>query len=339
MIRFGIVGCGHIAKRHAKHIINHTEGELIAAFDSDEQALTLFSETFKCETSSNFSELLSSYNINCLVVCTPSGTHSTLVISALKAGLNVLVEKPMSINYEDAVNMVKLSQESKGDLYVVKQNRFNPPVVALKKLMDEGVLGKLYQVNVTCFWNRNERYYNSSNWKGTKALDGGILYNQFSHFIDVLFHLCGGIKEAKGYLSNVKHQSTIEFEDSGAFIFQMNNGAIGSMQVSTCAYEKNHEGSITLLAENGIVKVGGKYLNTVDYSSLKERSLDHLPKSAPANDYGFYQGTMSNHDQVIDNVIQAIYGNEPIMTSAIEGMEVVKMIDQLYSNSEWISSK
>lgn len=337
MVRFGIVGCGHIAKRHAKHIINHTEGELVAAYDIDQEILNSFCETYKCESTSNYSELVKNKGIDCLVVCTPSGSHAELVVLALQEGLNVLVEKPMSISFDDAVNMVEVSQKSKGDLYVVKQNRFNPPVVALKKLMDEGALGKLYQVNVTCFWNRNERYYNSSNWKGTKAYDGGILYNQFSHFIDVLFHLCGGIKEAKGYLSNVKHEGIIEFEDSGAFIFTLENRAIGSLQVSTCAHDKNHEGAITILAEKGIVKIGGKYLNTIDYSSLEKGSLDHLPKSAPANDYGYYQGTMSNHDQVIDNVIQAIYGNEPIMTSAIEGMEVVKMIDQLYQSAEWKS--
>jgi len=265
-----------------------------------------------------------------VVVCTPNGTHAKLAIEALKAGKHVLVEKPMATSYEDARHMYEVAELMGKALYIVKQNRYNPPVQAVKQLIDAGRLGTVNMVTLNCFWNRNEAYYTSSDWKGTKALDGGVLYTQFSHFIDILYYLFGEIEQVTGRMMNLGHQDLTEIEDSGSFNFQLKAGGLGSLSFTTCAYNQNMEGSVTIFAEQGTIKIGGKYLNTIDYQQTEGFDIKHLPASSPANNYGFYQGSMSNHDKVIHNVIQALHGKEPIMTSARDGLAVIKMIDQFY---------
>lgn len=270
-----------------------------------------------------------------LCICTPNGTHAEIAIEALKAGKHVLVEKPMALSSREAELMLAEAKRMNKMLYVVKQNRYNPPVQAVKGLLTEGKLGKLYAIHLNCFWNRNEAYYADSDWKGTKKLDGGVLHTQFSHFIDILYYLFGEIKSVKGKMLNLGHQHNTEFEDTGSFVFEFEeNQAIGSFNFSTCSYEQNMEGSITILAERGTVKIGGKYLNMVDYQRIDSDPIEYLPASSPANDYGYYQGSMSNHDKVIHNVIEALNGREKIMTSAKDGLMSVKMIEMFYEAAQ-----
>jgi predicted dehydrogenase len=205
-------------------------------------------------------------------------------------------------------------------------------VQQVKKLMNENVLGNIYFINVNCFWNRNEYYYNESNWRGKKELDGGCLFTQFSHFIDILYYLFGEIKNVQGLIKNLNHAYT-EVEDSGSFVMETINGAIVNFNFSTCSFEKNMEGAITILAENGTVKIGGQYLNTIEYQHIKAVQLPEINIVAKSNDYGKYQGSMSNHDKIIANVINTLQGKDTIMTNATEGMQVVKIIEEMYRKS------
>lgn len=335
-IKFGIVGCGRIAERHAKHILNHPEAELTGVYDIKESKSEQFARQFNTSAKSTLEELLSDKDIDIINICSPNGVHYEGAMQALEHNKNVLVEKPMALKKSHCEEMINKSLKIDKKLFVVKQNRFNPPVAALKELIQSNKLGKIYQVVINCFWNRNEDYYADSDWKGTKLLDGGTLYTQFSHFIDIFYYLFGDIEVIGGILSNIHLKDVIEFEDTGNFIFAFKNGALGSFNYTTSAFGQNMEGSITVFAENGTIKIGGQYLNALDYQKTNGFDIENLPMSGPSNDYGHYQGSMSNHDKLLHNVIQALKGRESIMTNAFEGMKIVEIIENFYKAGKWI---
>jgi predicted dehydrogenase len=331
---FAIIGCGHIGQRHFHHIQKHPLGRVHGVFDVDNQVLSDFGLKNSVHTYSSLDELLQDPDVDIVNICTSNGTHSSLAIQVMESGKDVLVEKPMAISVESAQSMLESAKKTNQNLFVVKQNRYNPPVAEVKKLMDENRLGKVLMVSVNCFWNRNAEYYKQSPWRGTKELDGGVLYTQFSHFIDILYYLFGEISASTGYVANLSHGDLIEFEDSGTFSFTFKNGALGNLAFTTSAFRQNMEGSITIFAENATIKIGGKYLNTIDYQVTDGFDIAHIPISSPANNYGFYEGSMSNHDKVIDNVIETLNGRQKIMTTGSEGLKVVEMIGQLYDSAK-----
>lgn len=329
-IRFGIVGCGYIANRHARHIVDHPSAELIAAYDLDAEKGQRYAREYGAACAPSLEELVSNPSIDILTVCTPNGNHHEIAIQALKGGKHVLVEKPMALSKAQCQLMIDAAEANDRLLFVVKQNRFNPPVQALKRLIDEGRLGKIFMVNLNCYWNRNEAYYNDSEWKGTKALDGGTLFTQFSHFVDIFYYLFGDIEPISGITANQNHEGLIDFEDTGCFTFRFNSGALGNFAYTTAAFDRNMEGSISVFAENATIKIGGKYLNTIDYQATNGFDVSDLPISSPANNYGHYEGSMSNHDKIIRNVVETLNGRESIMTNAYEGMKVVEIIEKFY---------
>src|SRR5947207_11099086 len=173
----------------------------------------------------------------------------------------------MALSVQDCGEMIKEAERANRRLFIVKQNRFNPPVEAVKKAIDEGRLGKVYSIQLSCFWNRNNEYYDNS-WKGTLNMDGGTLFTQFSHFIDLLYWMIGDIKTVQAFTSNFHHQGEIEFEDTGVVALQFYNGAIGTINYTVNSFKKNMEGSLTIFGEKGTVKIGGQYLNELEYKSI-----------------------------------------------------------------------
>ena len=230
---------------------------------------TALAEKYKVSAFESLEEMLSANpDLDVVSVCTPNGLHAEHSIQALKAGKHVLCEKPMAISVKDCSAMIHAAERANKRLFIVKQNRFNPPVVAVKDLIDQGKLGKIYSVQLNCFWNRNAEYYKNS-WKGTKDLDGGTLYTQFSHFIDLLYWFLGDVESVDAFTGNFDHQGLIEFEDTGVVILKFLTGAIGTINYTVNAYKKNMEGSLTIFAEKGTVKIGGQYLNELEYQSLE----------------------------------------------------------------------
>lgn len=334
-IVFGIVGCGHIAARHAMHIHAHPEAELGAYYDIDHEKSIALAQRYPAQIYSQLDELLKDESIDIVSVCTPNGDHAHTSLRCLANNKNVLVEKPMAIRTEDAERMRDSAIFHNKKLYVVKQNRYNPPVQAVKKLIENNALGKIFSIQVQCIWNRPKAYYQQSNWRGSLAWDGGSLYTQFSHFIDIIYYLCGSIEPVSGLLANQGHKGIIEIEDTGQLLFRLPQvQALGSMHYSTNSYSKNMEGSITIIAESGSLKIGGQYLNTLEYQDGNWPTIQLTEIENASNDYGFYKGTMSNHDKVIDNVVSALKGREPIMTNADEGCEVVRIIENFYRISD-----
>lgn len=329
-VKFAIIGCGRIAQRHAKHISNLAE--LVAVVDIVPERADKLAAEYSCKSYHSVEEFLEGVQgkVEVISICSPNGLHAKHSIQSLKAGFHVLVEKPMAISVQDCGEMIKQAEKSNRRLFAIKQNRFNPPVAEVKRLIDEGLMGRIYSVQLSCFWNRNFDYYENS-WKGTQDLDGGTLYTQFSHFVDLLYWMVGDVKSAKGFSSNFSHEGVIEFEDSGVVALEFHNGAIGAINYTVNSYAKNMEGSLTIFAENGTVKIGGQYLNELEYQSIKDFKVENLPEGNTANNYGNYQGSMSNHDEVYRNLINVLQNNAAISTSAFEGLKTVEIIDKIYT--------
>ena len=329
-IRFAIIGCGRIAQRHAEHISNL--GQLVAVCDIKKERAIMLADKYSCNFYENIDNLLY-HDTDCDVVsvCTPNGLHADHTIKALKAGKDVICEKPMAISSEDCKRMIKEAQRNNKSLFIVKQNRFNPPIIALKRVIDDGKLGKIINIQLNCFWNRNEQYYLNSDWKGKKSLDGGTLYTQFSHFIDLIFWLNGDIANVHAITKNLQHNGLIEFEDTGVIALEFENGALGTINYTVNSYGKNMEGSITVFGQKGTVKIGGQYLNTLEYQYIQDYKITDVFESRPANDYGFYQGSMSNHDKVYENVIDVLLNNGKIATNGEEGLKTVEIIEKIYN--------
>ncbi|MDZ7605431.1 MAG: Gfo/Idh/MocA family oxidoreductase [Cyclobacteriaceae bacterium] len=328
-LKFGIIGCGRIAERHAEHINNL--GELVAVCDIKPERLEVFQSKYNCRTYLDISDFLDKEkSMDVVSVCSPNGLHHDHSVMALRKGFHVLCEKPMAINVVDSEHMINESLKANRRLFVVKQNRFNPPVQAVKQAIDDSRFGKIYSVQLNCFWNRNPKYYSTSDWKGTLKLDGGTLFTQFSHFIDLLYYFFGDVSEAKGFSGNFDHQGIIEFEDSGMVAIKFYNGILGTINYTVNSYEKNMEGSITIFREKGTVKIGGQYLNELEYQHFHNYEIKDLPPGNPPNNYGEYKGSMSNHDQVYANVIDVLQNQGVIATNGFEGLKIVEIIDKIY---------
>lgn len=333
-VRFAIIGYGNIGQRHAHHILTTPGAELVAVCDIDARKSEFLSPDIAFFH--NASAMLNAGIADVACICTPNYLHEEHCIAALEAGLHALVEKPMAISTASCDRMIQAAEQTGKLIFAVKQNRYNPPVQLVKKLVDDGGLGKLYLAEVNCFWNRGNAYYASSPWRGKKDLDGGCLFTQFSHFVDILYYLTGSIAEASGIIHNYAHQHNTEVEDTGAFTLTTADGAIVSFTFTTCSFEQNMEGAIILFGEKGTVKIGGQYLNTIEYQHLENGTLPEVNISAKANDYGSYKGSMSNHDQVIQNVVDVLHHDHPIMVSAQEGREVVRIIEMMYTNARYV---
>lgn len=327
-LKFALIGCGRIANRHAEHIAKF--GELVACCDIEERKAIEIAERYNAKAFQNSSDLLASdIEIDVVSVCSPNGLHAAHSIEALDAGFHVLCEKPLSIKVSDCGEMIKSAEKNNRRLFAIKQNRFNPPVAAVKRAIDEGRLGRIYSIQLSCFWNRNEEYYQNS-WKGSKDLDGGTLFTQFSHFIDLIYWMIGDVRSVFGFTKNFAHKGTIEFEDTGVVAMEFFNGAIGTINYTVNSYRKNMEGSLTIFGEKGTVKIGGEYLNELEYQNIEGFQFSNLESSNKPNDYGTYKGSMSNHDKVYENVVDVLSNGGVISTNSFEALKTVEIIDKIY---------
>ena len=333
-LRFAIIGCGRIAQRHAEQIKRF--GHLQAVCDILPEKADAFAQQHDAKAFYTTELLLlQKQSIDIIVVCTPNGLHAFNSIDALNANFHVLCEKPMAIKTDDCKRMIAAAEKNKKQLFIVKQNRFNPPVQAVKKLLDDNKLGKIFSVQLNCYWNRTPDYYKNS-WKGTKQYDGGTLFTQFSHFIDLLYWFFGDVKNVQAILSNATHQNIIEFEDTGVVNLEFENGVVGGIHYTVNSYQKNMEGSVTIFAEKGTVKIGGQYLNELEYQLIENYKIDDLPKGNTANDYGSYTGSMSNHDKVYQNLVDVLLHGGSTYANAYDGLKTVEIIEKIYKEAKYM---
>jgi len=331
MIRFLLIGYGHIGKRHASLIEAHPEGELAGIIDIDPNKAENNDQSY------NSWESFQSTGIKAdiAIIALPNGLHIPMAKKAIEEGIHVLIEKPMGLSAAECQELIDLAKSNGKKVFVVKQNRYSPPSLWMKEMIDSGRLGKIYEVHIRCFWNRDDRYYQTGpkseiNWRGSKDLDGGVLFTQFSHFIDVMYWVFGDIQNIQSRLFNHNHIDSTEFPDSGMVHFDFIKGGVGSLQFSTSVFEENMESSMTILAEKGAFKVGGQYMERIEFVNISNYQMRELPEASAPNDYGNYKGSAGNHSHVIQNVIDTLKDRAEIATGGEDGMKVVDIIERIY---------
>jgi len=330
MINFAVVGLGNIGKKHIHIIMDSIDAQLIAVCDILPAGQTGWKYTQIPYFDSIDNLFKAHLPIDVINICTPNGLHAQQAIKSLSNHYHVVIEKPMAIAKIDAENIIFKAFQVSRQVFVVMQNRYSPPIKWLKQIIDKNVLGRVLMVHLDCFWNRDDKYYIEGGWHGTKELDGGTLFTQFSHFIDIMYWLFGDIKNIKGSFQNFIHQHSTEFEDSGSVVFDFVKGGIGSLNFSTAIWNKNMESSITVVGEKGVVKIGGQYMDSVKYCHIKDYIMPKLDPVKPPNDYGYYKGSAANHEFVIDNVIKTLNHEAEVGTNALEGLKVVDIIERIY---------
>lgn len=339
MIKFAVVGQGHIGKRHAEMIRRNPDSELVAVCDilpKEETGQPDIKEPYF----SSLDELLNSnLDIDVINVCTPNGFHAEQAIKILEAKKHVVIEKPIALSKHDAERIIFKSLEMSKHVFCVMQNRYSPPSVWLKQLISQKTLGDIYMVKLDCYWNRDERYYKKGNWHGDAEKDGGTLFTQFSHFIDIMYWLFGDITNIQGNFADFNHQTLTAFEDSGIVTFDFINGGMGVLNYSTSVWDTNLESSLTIIGEKGTVKVSGQYMNEVVYCHIKDYEMPELAPCNPPNDYGPYKGSAQNHHYVIQNVVEKLVDKGTITTNVLEGMKVVDIIERIYQTRDKVWKK
>jgi predicted dehydrogenase len=329
-VKFAVIGCGHIGKRHAAMIKNNPHCELVALCDVREKSALKLDE-YNVPFFSSMEELIAaSIVFDVLCIATPNGLHEEHALRGIESGHHIVVEKPMALTKAGCEKIIFSALHYGKQVFCVMQNRYSPPSVWLKEVLQQKILGKIFIVQINCYWNRDERYYTKENWHGTKDLDGGTLFTQFSHFVDIMYWLFGDIKNVDVKFESFNHQHLTDFEDSGIVTFDFINGGMGSINYSTSIWNENLETSLTVIAENGSIKVGGQYMNEVVKCNIKNYTMPVLPPGNPPNDYGAYKGSAANHHYIFENVISVLQGDGTITTNALEGMKVVEIIEKIY---------
>lgn len=329
-IRFAVIGYGHIGKRHAAMVAGNELGEVAAVVEPLDDRREDAVKTHGCQVFKSMDEMFASdIKIDVCNICTPNGIHSDNALIALENRCHVVIEKPMGLFKKHTEEVLYKALQYSKQVFLVKQNRYSPTSAWLKSLIDEERFGEIYMVQLNCYWNRDDRYYKPGGWKGSLEMDGGTLFTQFSHFIDIMYWLFGDITNISGRCTNFNHPST-EFEDTGVVNFEFINGGMGSMNFSTSVWGQNLESSITIIGEKGSAKVSGQYMDTVEVCHIEDYVMPELPPANPPNDYGDYKGSAANHHYVIENVIDTLTGKDEIATNALEGMKVVEMIERMY---------
>ena len=329
-IKFAVVGYGHIGKRHAEMVRQNPSSELIAVCDilaAEECGANDIEEQFF----NSYQALLdANLDVDVINICVPNGLHTEYSLAALSQRKHVVVEKPIALTRADAEKMVFKSLEMSRHVFCVMQNRYSPPSEWLKEIVSQKIIGEPLMVQLNCYWNRDDRYYKPGNWHGTADLDGGTLFTQFSHFIDIMYWLFGDITNIQGKFKDFTHQELTAFEDSGFVSFDFVNGGMGQLNYSTAIYDKNFESSITIVGTKGTVKVAGQYMNEVVYCEIEDYDMPELRPSNPPNDYGLYKGSAQNHNYIIENVVEKLKKEGTITTNVLEGMKVVDIIERIY---------
>ncbi|NQW42612.1 MAG: Gfo/Idh/MocA family oxidoreductase [Bacteroidetes bacterium] len=335
-IKFAVLGSGHIGKRHAEMVSRHEESELVALCDikpKDNLEIDQYDIPFFTSIQDLFE---SKIDFDVLCIATPNGLHAEHALIALEHKKHIVIEKPMALSKADCEKIIFKALQVSRQVFCVMQNRYSPPSEWVKKLVEEDVLGKIFIVQINCYWNRDNRYYKADGWKGKLALDGGTLFTQFSHFIDIMYWLFGDISDIQAKFNDFNHKDTTDFEDSGFVNFNFVNGGMGCINYSTSVWNHNLESSLTIIAEKGSIKIGGQYMNEVEYCHVENYTMPTLAETNPSNDYGPYKGSAANHNYVYANVIDTLKNRTTISTNALEGLKVVEIIERIYALNSFI---
>ncbi|MBX9734402.1 MAG: Gfo/Idh/MocA family oxidoreductase [Chitinophagaceae bacterium] len=322
--RFVLIGCGRIGEKHAQLIEKYAE--LVAVVDTIAERAEYFSNIFQVKRFSSIESFLAAkLDIDIAVICTPNGLHASQAILCLEKGMDVVVEKPIALFKKDIDAIAVAIIKSGKRVFPIMQNRFNTALIAIQDLLRREAFGSIYSFQINCFWNRPAAYYTNS-WHGDKYLDGGVLYTQLSHFIDMLTWFFGDCDEAKGYVCKLSDKE-LDFEDTGAFILKYPNGVIGSVNYTVNTEPQNIEGSFMLHTEKGTIKIGGTYLNRVDINTTPF-AFDILETNE--NKYNGYKGSGAYHEALYQHLLAVYQLHETYYTSLQEAKATIRTIEMMY---------
>ena len=329
-IRFALVGCGRISSNHIQALRQHAaRAELVAVCDVRPDALAAAVQATGAAGFDSLTALLAGCNADVVVLATPSGLHPRQAIQAAQAGRHVLSEKPMATQWDEGMQMVRVCREAGVKLFVVKQNRLNPTMQALKKAVDAGRFGRINLATVNVFWTRPQSYYDDAPWRGRWDMDGGAFLNQASHYVDMLDWLIGPVDSVHAYTATLGRD--IEAEDTGVMSLRLRKGGLASINVTMLTHGKNFEGSITILGQRGTVRIGGVAVNQVQHWAFDEtRAEDALIQDAsysPPSVYGF------GHPLYYDNVIQTLRGEKHAEVDGYEGLRSLEVVIAAYRSA------
>lgn len=333
MLRIALVGCGRIAKRHSE-LLGHNQidnASLVAVCDIDEEKSKKIANQFNIPFYNDMDDMMQNESIDVVTVLTESGNHAKHVINLSKYGKHIIVEKPMALTLDDADDMILACQKNNCRLFVVKQNRYNVPIIKLREALENGRFGKLFMGTVRVRWCREEHYYKQASWRGTWAMDGGVLTNQASHHIDLLEWMMGKVDSV--YAKGIQALADIEAEDTAAVILKFRNGGIGIIEATTAIRPKDLEGSISILGEKGSVEIGGFAVNKMLHWNFQEElgeDSEVMDKYSvnPPNVYGF------GHQAYYEDVVKSIIQDKPHLVDGLEGRKSVELISAIYESME-----
>lgn len=330
-IRIGLIGCGRISANHFGSIGQYPQDlELSAVCDIDPSTLQTHSDQYKVPGYANLVDMLTNEQLDLVVLCTPSGLHPQQAILSAQHGVHVLTEKPMGTRLADGVAMVKACDQAGVRLLVVKQNRRNATLQLLKQAVEQGRFGHIYNVALNVFWTRPQSYYDQGNgWRGTWEFDGGAFMNQASHYIDLLDWIIGPVESVMAYTATQARD--IQAEDSGVAAIRWRSGAMGTINVSMLTYPKNLEGSITILGEKGLVRIGGLAVNEIQewrFSDVKPEDSEVKAANYTTNSvYGF------GHPLYYQNVVDVFRGYAEPDTDGRSGLKSLELLAALYRSA------
>lgn len=328
-IKFGIAGCGRIARVHAEEIRALPQAVLAAVCDTDQRALQSFTSLFRVKSLRNYAEMLEQKDLDVIIICTPSGVHAEMGVMAAQAGKHVLVEKPMALNLQDAIKLINACEAGGVLLSVVLQNRFNQYFQALKSALEEGRFGRLSHAGVTVRWNRDDAYYRNNTWRGKKAQDGGVMMNQAIHSIDILLWLMGQVDSIFAYTAT--RYRPIEAEDVGVAALRFTSGALGVIEAASTVFPRNLEETIAVFGERGTVVISGvnaREIKTWQFSDAKKE--DDLLKAGSEAD----GRVKSGHRAILENLLAAIETGGCLAVDGRQGLKALEAVLGIYRSAE-----
>ncbi len=331
MLRFGLIGCGRIGIRHARLLSDISGAELAAVCDIKAERAEKFAKEFNVPFYSDYLKMVETEHPDTVNICTPSGMHAEHAINCAGKVPNIICEKPMALKLADADRMIETCASKKSRLFIVKQNRFNLPIIKLREALDHGRFGKLYLATVRVHWRRMQDYYDMDDWHGTWAMDGGVLTNQASHHIDMLQWMLGPISNVFAMTDTMLHK--IEVEDIGVALLKARSGAVGIIEATTNTSPEDLEGSINVYGENGTVEIGGFAMNRISTWKF-DRMTDEDGRIAtefnqnPPDVYGF------GHRAYLEHVIDGIVNNKQGLIDGFEARKSLEIITAIYESAE-----
>jgi UDP-N-acetyl-2-amino-2-deoxyglucuronate dehydrogenase len=328
--RFCLIGCGAIANKHITALKRLDNAEIVGAYDTDKKALEALAGKYQVPVFHDLGQMMAETNPDVLDILTPSGVHADNILGTLPFNKHYVVEKPFALRLDQVDAILKECDVRGLKIFVVQQNRFNPPVRKLKEAIDQGRLGKLVLGSVRVRWSRDQNYYDQKPWRGTWAYDGGVLTNQASHHIDILIWMMGEVESV--IAKTATRLAHIEAEDTGLAIIKFRNGALGLVEATTAARPKDLEGSISVLGENGSVEIGGFFMNELKLWAFKD--------SRPEDDeiwqtWGTTPKELAwNHTEFFKDVISSLHSQSKGLIDGLEGRKSIEVINAIYESAE-----